>query len=220
MCRQYYALSKAHHPDHHPDDPKAADRFVKITDAYHILGHPELRERYDHEFQIDVSSGARDVRKGSYSSTAPFGSRPASGLSKRKSQFRGPPPSFYRSGGWGKQSAKRQAQADAADTASFNAAMNSSTASHPGRGSGPNKASRGFDDDVPHFDRPSHLKTQEQQEQRRMRQRAQEAEMHYAVDNTSSVLLNFLLISGIIAIGCAIPVFSKLQSASRERKES
>ena len=219
MLRQFYALSKTHHPDRNPDDPKASDRFVKISDAYHVLGHPESRERYDRENQRDVGSGSPNTPRGSYSSAAPFGSRPASGLSKRRSQFRGPPPSFYRSGGWGKQSAKRQAQADATASASFNATSSSGGTSHPGGGFGPAGSSSGFDDDVPHFDRPSHLRTQEQQEQRRRRERAQELDFDQKTDNTRSVLFNFIVISGIIAIGCAIPALFGFQFSKGKRKE-
>ena len=218
--RQFYTLSKKHHPDHNPNDPKAAERFVQISDAYNVLGHTESRERYDRESQRGLGVGSASAPRGSYSSAAPFGSRPASGLSKRRSQFRGPPPSFYRSGGWGRHSAKRQAQADATASASFNAASSSGEAGRPGGGFGPAGSSSGLDDDVPHFDRPSHLRTQEQQEQRRMKQRPEEAGAEYKTDNASSVLFNFMLISSIVAIGCSLPAWLAFRLAGRKRKDT
>ena len=90
----------------------------------------------------------------------------------------------------------------------------------PGGGFGPAGSSSGLDDDVPHFDRPSHLRTQEQQEHRRMRQRAQGSDFDYETDNTSSVLFNFIVISGIIAVGFATPAMLGFQFAGRKQKDS
>lgn len=113
--RSFYHLSKTHHPDHNRDDPLASKRFMRISEAYSVLSHTERRAKYDrdvlrlHEQRSAAAGGpgSPQHRGASYSSTGPAGGRPASGLSRRRGTFRGPPPSFYRSGGWGAHGAKR-----------------------------------------------------------------------------------------------------------------
>jgi hypothetical protein len=121
--RSFYALSKATHPDHNQHDPAAAGRrFVRISEAYSVLSSAERRAAYDrdvlrlHDRQRGGAAGAHGHGHhhhqhhrggGSYSSTGPAGGRPASGLSRRRGTFHGPPPSFYRNGGWGAHQAKR-----------------------------------------------------------------------------------------------------------------
>ena len=67
-----------------------------------MLVDPQKRSRYDRDVirQLQQSypgrTGAPAGHTGSYA-----GSRPASGLSKRRGTFRGPPPSFYAQGGYG-----------------------------------------------------------------------------------------------------------------------
>ncbi|KAF3344346.1 Beta-glucosidase B [Verticillium dahliae VDG2] len=41
--KSFYALSKAHHPDHNPNDPTATTKFHAISDAYATLGTPAKR---------------------------------------------------------------------------------------------------------------------------------------------------------------------------------
>ncbi|GAB7330298.1 hypothetical protein MBLNU13_g01942t1 [Cladosporium sp. NU13] len=115
--KQFYKLSKANHPDLHPNDSSKSKRFVAISEAYSILGSAEKRKTYDRDFLPSTQSysggdGDFSGHRGSYSShSTPAGGRPASGLSKRRTQFKGPPPSFYRSGGYGAQSEKRSQHA-------------------------------------------------------------------------------------------------------------
>ena len=45
--RAYRQLAKKHHPDANQNDPKAADRFKDISEAYQVLGDVEKRKHYD-----------------------------------------------------------------------------------------------------------------------------------------------------------------------------
>ena len=193
--RQFYSLSKRHHPDHNPNDPKAAERFMKVSEAYATLGSLQKRQRYDRD-RLRSQTSSPHARQGSYSSTAsPVGARPASGLSRRRAQFRGPPPSFYRSGGWGVYREKRQAQADSTAQAYAQAAARSNAG---GMGHGQGQA--GFSNDVPHFDQEAHFRTQEQQERRRKQRLRTESIIH---EEGVSMLARFLIIVGVVSLACS-----------------
>ncbi|CAG8430132.1 unnamed protein product [Penicillium salamii] len=103
--KQFYALSMRHHPDRNRTDPNAGQRFARISAAYNVLGNASKRAVYDrdhgfHQVHASAAPGHSHAHPmGSHSSYA--GSRPASGLSKRRSAFHGPPPSFYEQGGYG-----------------------------------------------------------------------------------------------------------------------
>ena len=45
--KQYRKLAAKHHPDKHPNDPKAAERFKEISEAYQVLGDEAKRKQYD-----------------------------------------------------------------------------------------------------------------------------------------------------------------------------
>jgi molecular chaperone DnaJ len=45
--KAYRRLAKRYHPDANPDDPKAAERFKEISEAYQVIGDPEKRKQYD-----------------------------------------------------------------------------------------------------------------------------------------------------------------------------
>ncbi len=45
--RAYQRLARRHHPDLFPGDAEAERRFGSIARAYHVLGDPELRRRFD-----------------------------------------------------------------------------------------------------------------------------------------------------------------------------
>lgn len=263
--RRFYHLSKTHHPDHNQSDPTASTRFVKISEAYAVLGNPQKRQQYDRELERcspstsafswgGRTSGGSSFRSASVN-TGPAGGRPASGLSRRRTQFKGPPPSFYRSGGWGTHARKRQAAADATASAATASAFASSqdTSRESGTSSSSSSSSydtttgssgsRGgfgdartspflFDDeynDVPHFDRASHFRTQQQQqESRRRRQRMRrqqpppgqqyqqqqqrrqtiidDSEFLDPLDSKSGdIWRNFVFVGGVLLVSLAIP---------------
>lgn len=45
--RAYLKRAKQFHPDLHPDDPKAKAKFQALNEAYHVIGDPEKRKKYD-----------------------------------------------------------------------------------------------------------------------------------------------------------------------------
>jgi len=54
----YRRLAKANHPDLHPGDKKAEEKFKQISAAFAILGDPDKRKRYD-AGEIDASGQER-----------------------------------------------------------------------------------------------------------------------------------------------------------------
>lgn len=40
-------LARAHHPDHHPDDPDAEEKFKKISAAYELISDPTRRAEFE-----------------------------------------------------------------------------------------------------------------------------------------------------------------------------
>ncbi|MCJ1321914.1 hypothetical protein MMC15_007259 [Xylographa vitiligo] len=230
--RQFYHLSRLHHPDHNPNDPTASTRFVAISTAYAVLGSPSARSQYDREHLPSSSAASHHPnRQGSHSSaSAPFGARPASGLSKRRTRFHGPPPSFYRSGGWGAQGAKRAAgqessasgsgtqtgegnsgyafrggsAAGAGETSGAAGRDGAGASTAAGGGFSPGQGPHGWAawSDVPHFDREGHLWTQERQEMRRKRR--MEGEGAQSDARGPGILFNFLLISGVVGFASLV----------------
>ena len=45
--RRYYILARKLHPDKNPGNPEAAEQFKVVSEAYHILSDPEMREKYN-----------------------------------------------------------------------------------------------------------------------------------------------------------------------------
>src|SRR6185295_15749234 len=77
--KAYRRLAKRYHPDANQNDPKAADRFKEISEAYQVVGDAEKRKQYD------------DMRRlGAFG----FGGGASSGSNAR----RGPPPGGPRPG--------------------------------------------------------------------------------------------------------------------------
>ncbi|MCI5839090.1 MAG: molecular chaperone DnaJ [Peptoniphilaceae bacterium] len=59
--KQYRRLAKQYHPDLHPDDENAKEKFSEISNAYEILSNDEKRAKYDRygsaAFENGSSSG-------------------------------------------------------------------------------------------------------------------------------------------------------------------
>ena len=45
--RAYRKMAKQYHPDLHPDDPEAAEKFKEVNEANDVLSDPQKRQRYD-----------------------------------------------------------------------------------------------------------------------------------------------------------------------------
>lgn len=223
--RQFYALSKKHHPDRNQHDPNASNRFVAISEAYHVLSVPAKRQQYDASLSAaqgsswtrgSATTGAQEYPQGSYSS-ASFGARPASGLNKKRSTFRGPPPSFYKAGGYGATGAKRSQYAYQPESGPQTTQEQHTEGSHGGFGPG----QQAHGSQVPHFDDKRHKETHDnvyahiwarRQETRRAARVKQDYERGH-------VLINFLVLSGVLGIiGLTAKLFGDQQDAAPPSK--
>ena len=70
--KQYRRLAKKNHPDANRSDPKAAERFKEISEAYNVIGDPEKRKQYDEMRRLGAFSGFGGARGGA-------GPRPGAG---------------------------------------------------------------------------------------------------------------------------------------------
>jgi molecular chaperone DnaJ len=55
--KQYRKLAKKYHPDTNANDPKAAERFKEISEAYQTVGDAEKRKQYDQMRQLGAFGG-------------------------------------------------------------------------------------------------------------------------------------------------------------------
>src|SRR3954469_15556592 len=55
--KQYRKLASKHHPDKNQNDPKAAERFKEISEAYQVLGDVDKRKQYDQMRQLGAFGG-------------------------------------------------------------------------------------------------------------------------------------------------------------------
>jgi curved DNA-binding protein CbpA len=216
--RQFYALSKKNHPDHNADDPTASTRFVAISEAYHTLSVPEKRAQYDAQVhRSERRAGGTAYPQGSHSSAA-FGSRPASGLNKKRSTFRGPPPSFYQAGGYGQHGAKRAEYAHHNPNAEGGQEAPHESYGDFGGGFGPGQQKQGHE--VPHFNNRRHKETHDSVNEhiwsrRRRTVRRASTEADYA---RGDMLLNFVMVSGVIGvIGMSAKFFNDRSEAKHHK---
>ncbi|PHH74986.1 hypothetical protein CDD82_4643 [Ophiocordyceps australis] len=204
--RAFYKLSKVHHPDVNPSDSSAADTFSRISESYSILSNPSSRAAYDRHLGLEKHQPQSHARNPSYSSTA--GGRPASGLSRRRASFRGPPPSFYRSGGWGAHAdARRRAHDESTGFANDSSSWPSSTppphgnpnAHHPGMGPGSSPFHHADEADTPHFDFASHTRTHRRQDHwRSQRSRRTLDDDSIKFEPQTGLGVHFLIVTGIL----------------------
>ncbi|KAK4240983.1 DnaJ subfamily A member 3, mitochondrial [Achaetomium macrosporum] len=242
--RSFYLLSKRHHPDHNPSDPHAPSRFMRISEAYATLSHADKRARYDRDVMRTSTRNNNNPHyhhapKGSYHSTGPAGGRPASGLSsRRRGTYQGPPPSFFRSGGWGAHTAKRRAAHE--ESTGFGAGYGTdSSRSGSGAGGagqqpppppppphgsggggggtggmGPGQDPFGHRDDVPHFDREAHERAQRRGEEMRARRAARRAGLN-PDEPDSPTNMSFFAVAAILAVVVMAPL---MVSGNRNRR--
>ena len=62
--RAYRKLARKWHPDVNSGDAKAEERFKEISEAYHVLGDPKRRKKYDH---VGPEAFARDFDGSAFS---------------------------------------------------------------------------------------------------------------------------------------------------------
>ncbi|KAI0206032.1 hypothetical protein F4808DRAFT_189455 [Astrocystis sublimbata] len=220
--KSFYSLSKTHHPDVHELSARraAAKRFMRISEAYAILSSPTKRAKYDREhMDLPHPHPQNAPPRGSYSSTGPAGGRPASGLSRRRGTFQGPPPSFFRSGGWGSQGEKRRAAHEASTGGMGSSSGSTATDSGTGGGGassrggmGPGQDPFGHRDDVPHFDREGHQRTGRHIDKRREARRAsadaadgadggqREGRQRVTIEPERGIAGTFFAIGGVIVL--------------------
>lgn len=65
--KQYRRLAKKHHPDANASDPKAAEKFKDISEAYAVLGDAEKRKQYDEMRRLGAFGGFGTARSGARS---------------------------------------------------------------------------------------------------------------------------------------------------------
>ncbi|KAI0402511.1 DnaJ-domain-containing protein [Xylaria palmicola] len=235
--KSFYKLSKTHHPDLHETAGRraAARRFMRISEAYSVLSSPAKRAKYDREhMELATASASAHTpsHAGSYASTGPAGGRPASGLSRRRGTFCGPPPSFFRSGGWGAQAEKRRAAHEestggAGAGAGAEGAGAGTGGARPG-GMGLGQDPFGHADDVPHFDKEGHQRTGRHSDRRREARRAAAASEGFAgggqgpqrvaVEPERGVASMFFAIGGVLLLSIMAPfVISRVWLGSPQR---
>ncbi len=74
--KQYRKLASKHHPDKNQNDPKAAERFKEISEAYQVLGDVDKRKQYDQMRQLGAFGGfggGGGTRRPGQSQGSPFG---------------------------------------------------------------------------------------------------------------------------------------------------
>lgn len=162
--------------------------------------------------------------KGSYA-----GSRPPSGLSNRRGPFRGPPPSFYAQGGYGRtgrtaEGSHTAGAGDANQAASgggfASSSSSSSSSSFAGGGAGQTKSGRydpedptGFIDRNPlgHFDARGHFRTQSAEDARRRERRVKARRSAVKEEDISRRegigVIHFVVVGGMLAFASLTAAF-------------
>lgn len=61
--KQYRRLAKQYHPDANKNDPKSADRFKEISEAYGVIGDEDRRKQYDDMRRLGAFGGLGDRQR-------------------------------------------------------------------------------------------------------------------------------------------------------------
>ena len=69
LRKSFRKLAKESHPDRHPNDKAAEDKFKTLSAAFDILGDPEKRKRYD---RGEIDADGRETSRG-FGGGGPFG---------------------------------------------------------------------------------------------------------------------------------------------------
>ncbi|OAP54291.1 hypothetical protein AYL99_11392 [Fonsecaea erecta] len=188
LKRQFYVLSKETHPDVNQNDPTASERFAQISESYSVLADPEKRKRYDrdvmrahHPHHRGHGTHGQRSQGGTYA-----GHRPPSGLSKRRSVFKGPPPSFYAHGNSSARPQEQQTRGEEYKAGTFNAGAFSEGGGGPA------------------FDTRPTYKTQTHEDYRRANRRAAELAAAQAAAEEDNFWARFIVVSGIIVLGVSV----------------
>jgi molecular chaperone DnaJ len=83
--KQYRRLAKKYHPDANQNDPKAAERFKEISEAYQVVGDAEKRKQYDDMRRMGAFGGFGS--QGPQSRPGGAGPRPGAAGSERFQDF-------------------------------------------------------------------------------------------------------------------------------------
>lgn len=64
----YRRLAKQYHPDLHPNDNAAAEKFKEVNEAYSVVGDPDKRVKYDRG-EMDMNGGFNPYGSGGFSAS-------------------------------------------------------------------------------------------------------------------------------------------------------
>ena len=67
LKKVYRQLARKYHPDLHPDDPQAEEKFKEITEAYEVLSNKEKRQMYDQYGHSAFEDGGMGANMGGFS---------------------------------------------------------------------------------------------------------------------------------------------------------
>ena len=60
LKKAYRTLAKKYHPDMHPGDKEAEEKFKEASEAYEVLSNPEKRAKYDQFGHAAFEQGGGD----------------------------------------------------------------------------------------------------------------------------------------------------------------